>query len=204
MSSAEANWRDLAVSNPPSAFVEHDASCCRLALRWLTAQDAARTRHDAEPPAWIPELWEWGPQAWPLSLCQAVGCERLDCGGLAALAHLVWSARVPDVVGVQAVLRYTVEDVGHWQAVWARHGSRARWCTGQLAYHELVGLSGSTGALRLWDPTDGHPLTASSGYSQPVALKLTGSRALRFGNDALPPGVWQPIGTMPPKTIDMP
>jgi hypothetical protein len=96
-------------------------------------------------------------------------------------------------VSVQAVIQYEAEDVAHWQAAWVRSGTEARWCSGSVAYHELVGLYNAIGQLRLWDPTDGHPLEPGHGYGQPVALRLTGGRALRFGNHLATPGVWQSV-----------
>lgn len=193
MGSDGADWRALAVSWPPSGFVEHNAACCRLARRWLIAQDVARTGQCEEPPSWITEHWLWGSQAWPLALCQAVESERLDCGGLAALAKLVWSARCRHVVGVQAVVRYATEDGAHWEAAWSRQGSQAHWCSGPLAYHELVGLSDDDGELRLWDPTEGHPIAPGTGYGQPVAMRIAGERVLRFGDHLVEPGIWQPL-----------
>src|SRR5574342_271092 len=82
-----ARWK----VQPPSQLVDHGHDCCRVARAWLVSLDYSLDSVLASAdrfrgPGWIRDRYPWGPSRWPLSWCEVVVAEQLDCGALTALA----------------------------------------------------------------------------------------------------------------------
>src|SRR5829696_6133350 len=78
-----------------SAFLHHGKSCCTMAREWLFGTDHSQLngQHRLMGPRWLRKRYEWGPSQWPMTWCQALEQESLDCGALAALTREIFVAR---------------------------------------------------------------------------------------------------------------
>ena len=173
----------------PSVLTAHSHTCCEVAASWLASMDASHCLR-AAPPYWIVDRYEWGATRWPLYLCEAVRAERLDCGALAALSLMAWRRRCPSVFAVQLIQRYSEQDIDHWSATWQRAGVQCDWISGDLIYHEAVGIV-KDGVLSVWDSTDGIFLSHEArGYGSIQGICAHAPGILRFGPHLLNPGQW--------------
>ena len=161
----------------------------------------ARAAQDpyAQPPAWISHRWRWGPSRWPLTWCEAVRAERLDCGALTELAVEASLVSGFPVVKIQLVQEWDRERLLEWQARWAAVGVDSSWIQAPFAYHELVGVLRGASVM-LWDPVDGLCREGGQpGYGRVVAIRLVPCGGLPLSSHpgtltwdrvALRPGRW--------------
>jgi hypothetical protein len=160
-------------NRPASAFVSHDAPCCRIALGWFTAMARSAGRMFGRAPWSLTERWSWGPTHWPLSWCEAVRRPELDCGGLAQLAEIALQEAGNEVVRVQLLECASSEHAAHWAARWSAVPGSPRWIWGEFVYHEAVGVVAGA-AMRIWDPTEGrwHESATSTNHGKIVAIRV--------------------------------
>lgn len=200
MASCAAAYERLIKHVPiPSRLVHHGASCCDIARAWYLAMDRSfRLRHGRTvPPSWLGEYHEWGPSGWPLSWCEAVNQESLDCGALACICTDVFLDRGDNAVGAQVVQRFDHEACLSWSERWQSDGQNTRWIDAPLVYHEVCAVTSDSG-LRLWDPSESRwidPSTDSVGHGRLISLKLAFPEGERhsFGNYIVEAGKWTKI-----------
>lgn len=187
-------WGDRTVSE----FRTHDGGCCRNAARWVVAMDRsfAGSVCVGTGPVWLGEWFEWGPVAWPEFLCRAVAEERLDCGGFAALAGMIFAARGMRTVRVQLVEEFSLETTSMWGSMWVAGGVAPTWMCGSLVYHEACGVVSDDGTIRLWDGEHGHWIDprVCQGYRSVRAMKVLGGAGepavLRWGEHEVEGNRW--------------
>ncbi|HUR22900.1 MAG TPA: hypothetical protein VMZ73_03405 [Acidimicrobiales bacterium] len=177
------------VSDP----VDHGSSCCAAARRWLGAVHAA-----GGPTAplsglgWISELYPWGPTQWPISWCEIVGQEKLDCGAHSAVAREVVRRSGVELLGVQLLLWAGAGDIAHWASTWRSQGVAPTWLFDEMYYHEAVGVAGET--LVVLDTTRNCrvPPDEGPGRGNAAAIRVTGGDAdtLRWGEHEVRVGHW--------------
>lgn len=146
-------------NRPASHLADHGHHCCRKARAWLHATARAMACLDGVMPRWIRERWDWGPHEWPLSWCQIIEREEIDCGAFAALTREALLAIGCRRAAVQLIERFDTSTVENWSARWDGE-SCTSWLFGRVCFHEAVGLvcpsesSPQRTALRVWDPVD--------------------------------------------------
>ena len=180
-------WQE--VSDP----VDHGTSCCAAARRWLGAIHAAGGATAAlSGLGWISDMYPWGPSQWPMSWCNLVEQEKLDCGAHAAVAREVVRAGGVELLGVQLLLWAGASDIAHWGATWREEGVAATWLFDAIYYHEAVGLAGES--LVVLDTTRNArvPPDAGPGNGSVAAIRVSGGDAetLRWGRYDLAVGQW--------------
>lgn len=181
--------RRQVVSEP----IDHGSACCRTARRWLGAVHAA-----GAPSApltglgWIADMYPWGPTRWPISWCELVEQEKLDCGAQAAVAREVLRDSGFAALGVQLLIRANTTDIGHWRRTWTDGGVAPNWLFERLYYHEAVGIAAD--GLAVFDPTRNWriPPDAATGDGTVAAIRVTGSPSptVRWGRHELTVGDW--------------
>src|SRR4051812_2443894 len=95
--------------HPPSSIVHHDQRCCEEARLWFLAYARSMeidtlSHFTTKAPTWLSRLFTWGPSEWPISWCQLVREDVVDCGVFAALAREVFKAQGHEVHPAQALL----------------------------------------------------------------------------------------------------
>ena len=184
----------------PSQLTNHGTGCCMGARSWIRAFDrsSAFVNGHWTPPAWIRERYTWGPRRWPISWCQIIDCEVLDCGALAALATEVFRMRGDAAAQIQMVLQYSASITHGWRSAWQSAGESAEWISGSLCYHEATVITRGSQAT-IWDPTDSQwvedDLASSGAFGSVVALKPSldptmSNGVLRWGAIDLSVGHW--------------
>lgn len=162
-----AVWADRV----PSQLSHHDRSCCESARAWFRAMALSRQASESEP-AWISRRYRWGPSPWPLSWCEAVTREALDCGAMMALAIVSFRLRGKLAVPVQLVELVPPNWSGNFRATWEAAGLSPDWIRGDLVYHEACGIL-DAGQVFLWDPTDSSwRVPSAAGPLRVVAVRL--------------------------------
>ncbi len=185
---------ELLHAQPVSQPVDHGHACCRAARRWLGSIHAARASSaPLSGLAWISEMYPWGPSRWPMSWCELVEQEKLDCGAQAAVAREVLrnSGSVP--LGVQLLIRANPADIAHWRRAWVDGGVAPGWLFERLYYHEAVSVSEDR--LVLFDPTRNWkiPPDAATGDGTVAAIRVSGghTKTVQWGRHQLTVGDWK-------------
>jgi hypothetical protein len=172
---------------------DHGSACCSTARRWLSAVHAAA---GATSPlsglGWIAEMYPWGPSKWPMSWCNLVEQDKLDCGAQSAVTREVLRANGSAVLGVQLLIRASPTDIGHWGSTWRDDGVAPTWLFERLYYHEAVGLV--EGTLTVFDPTRNWKVR-SDGRTEDgtvAAIRVSGGDAttVMWGRHELAVGEW--------------
>ena len=157
----------------PSTLSHHGAACCSMARSWLLALDRSMRLPDDCLPSWISDFYEWGPSRWPLHWCEAAHAEKLDCGGLSALARHLLHAREAAILSCQLIRQFDDATVAHWIETWKQAGLVPDWIHAELIYHETCAIL-REGRVELWDPSSNtllEPITLPH-YGRIVAIRL--------------------------------
>jgi hypothetical protein len=180
-------WQEVSVP------VDHGSACCAGARRWLGAIHAA-----GGPTAplsglgWISDMYPWGPSRWPMSWCDLVDQQKLDCGAHSAVAREVARGVGVELLGVQLLLWSGASDIAHWASAWREGGVAPTWLFDGLYYHEAVGVSGES--LAVLDTTRNARVTPDTapGNGSVAAIRVSGGHAetLRWGRHDLVVGQW--------------
>ncbi len=173
--------------------VDHGSACCRTARRWLGSIHAAGAPSaPLSGLAWISEMYPWGPSGWPISWCELVEQEKLDCGAQAALAREALRDSGSVVLGVQLLIRASSADIAHWRRAWADGGIAPGWLFERLYYHEAVGVSDDH--LVVFDPTRNWkiPPDATTSDGTVAAIRVSGghTNTVQWGQHELTVGDW--------------
>jgi hypothetical protein len=187
----------------PSAIFHHGKACCATAREWLFATDHSQLNgdHKLMGPRWLRRKYNWGPSQWPMSWCQAVEQDELDCGALAAVTREVFTARGVLCHSVQLVQQYSEETTNHWSTKWTKHPASTHWIQGALIYHEACAVQISANEIRIWDPSAAcwvNPKQAG-GYGSVLALRLTtdtdDAGLFSWAHHEIPSGEWHVLRT---------
>ena len=180
-------WQE--VSHP----IDHGTSCCAAARRWLSAIHAAGGATAAlSGLGWISDMYPWGPSQWPMSWCNLVEQQKLDCGAHSAVAREVVRVSGVELLGVQLLLWAGASDIAHWGATWREEGVAPTWLFDAIYYHEAVGLAGES--LVVLDTTRNARVApdAGPGNGSVAAIRVSGGDAepVRWGRYDLAVGQW--------------
>ncbi len=191
-------WQDW----PASTLSHHGAACCRVAREWVVATDYAQLGGESvlAGPRWIRHRYPWGPSRWPIHWCEAVRRKTLDCGALAALAHVVFLARGVRSFPAQFIEQFTEDAARDWQSRWADEETPSDWIKGDLIYHEGCAVVTAGQELKVWDPTASWWVNAKQfgGYHGVLAVRIFDAQAetgtaYRWGEHTILPNVWNKL-----------
>ncbi len=162
---------------PPSSIAHHGKACCATAREWLFATDHSQLNgeHKLMGPRWLRRKYKWGPSHWPMTWCDAVEQDSLDCGALAAISTEVFTVRGLDCYPVQLIQQYSEETTSHWSSKWTTHPASTHWIDGALIYHEACAVQTGANEIRIWDPSSACWVNPKQfgGYGSVLALRLT-------------------------------
>ncbi len=190
-------WQEVSVP------VDHGLPCCAAARRWLGAiHSAGRPTAAISGLGWISEMYPWGPSKWPMSWCELVAQQKLDCGAHSAVAREVVRGGGMELLGVQLLLWAGTSDIAHWGSAWRQEGVDPTWLFDALYYHEAVGVAGET--LVVLDTTRNSrvPSDGAPGNGSVAAIRVSGGDAatLRWGRQELAVGQWTLLTGVDPRT----
>ncbi len=194
------------IEHPSSSIVHHERSCCEEARLWFLAyarsmEGWTSSQYQLKPPAWLSQLFTWGPSPWPISWCQVFKEKKIDCGVFAALAREVFKAQGFDAHPAQALLSYNQNCTEHWKDLW-RKGSRKidqnsrrevfPWVGDHVVYHEACILEMPNGEARFYDSTFSNWLEPQKrvGFGALLAVRSECPRLLIWGDKTLSCGEW--------------
>ena len=202
-----ARWME----HPTSSIVHHEKACCEEARLWFLAyarsmESSALSRYRSKPPHWLSQLFQWGPSEWPISWCQLVNENVIDCGVFAALAREIFKAQGIDAHPAQVLLMYNETCTGHWKELWksgtqAKKGDKKKgpkneqfffpWIGNELVYHEVCVVE-TAGRARIYDSTWGNWLESEHrvGYGSLLAIRTECPRILKWNNKTIGCGEW--------------
>jgi hypothetical protein len=173
LNAALERWR----YSPSSVILHHGKSCCTIAREWLFRTDHSQLngQHRLTGPRWLRKKYDWGPSQWPMTWCQALEQDSLDCGALTALTREIFVTRDVICHSVQLVQQYSEATTSHWSTKWADHPASTHWIHGALIYHEACGVEVGTDEIRIWDPSAGWWANPKQfgGFGSIVALRIT-------------------------------
>ena len=153
-------------------------------------------------PVWIYDTFKWGPHDWPVRWRDVPVMRYTDCGLMAALSTEVYRWRGTFAAPVQLVLKFNGWSTLGWANLWRTAALPAHWCDGDYAYHEVTGVAGRGGELRLWDALGRFwmPAPVHETYEGIVALRIDGDpqRIARIGGQRLRSGRWY---ALPPESV---
>ena len=189
------SWQD--VSRP----VDHGSSCCASARGWLGAIHAAGGPTAAlSGLGWISEMYPWGPTQWPMSWCELVEQQKLDCGAHASVAREVARQGGVQLLGVQLLLWAGARDIAHWGSAWREGGVTPTWLFEGLYYHEAVGAAAD--GLVVLDTTRNARVLPDGGSTNGsvAAIRVSGADAevVRWGPHDLTTDKWMVLAGVAP------
>lgn len=201
------------IEHPTSSILHHDRACCDEARLWFLAfarsmEIGVLSQYEIKAPTWLLENFTWGPTEWPISWCEVVQEEIIDCGVFAALAREVFAAQGHSVHPAQALLRYNADCTMHWRELWK--GSKSKkdnepkgrekkevfpWIGNELVYHELCVLELPDGTAKLYDATAGNWYLpeSRSGFSALLAVRTDCPRVLTWNKRPMICGEWMEV-----------
>jgi hypothetical protein len=167
-----ARWEDF----PFSVLSHHGETCCDIAREWLRSMDFGQLNGGdlLSGPRWIRQKYDWGPSAWPLYWCEAVGRNVIDCGAHAALAHEAFDARGVTSFRAQFVQSYSPDAVQQWRSKWAAGDASDHWLDNDFIYHEGNAVLIGGDQVKLWDGSAGcwiNPRQAG-GYGSLMSVRV--------------------------------
>ncbi len=189
-----AKWQSF----PFSCLSHHGDACCDIAREWLVAMDFAQLNGGdiLSGPRWMRQKYDWGPSAWPLHWCDAVGRNTIDCGAHAALAQEAFAARGVISFRAQFVQRYSPDATSQWRRKWGEEQVSDAWLSDELIYHEGNALLVGSNEVKLWDPSAGCWINPrqSGGYGSLAAVRIFvgghDAGVLRWGDHLIEPNAW--------------
>ena len=200
-SAAMEKWQHF----PTSVISHHGKACCRIAREWFLAMDYSllNAGNPLTGPRWLRHKYKWGPSAWPIHWCEAVGQKTLDCGALAALAHEIFINRGVTSFPVQLIHQYSEDAARQWYAGWHGNEGSVHWIKEDLIYHEGCAVVVRDNEIKVWDSTASWWINPKQfgGYGGVVVLRVFAgsaghngsSAALSWGTHRIVPNQWQKI-----------
>lgn len=191
--------------HPASAILHHDDSCCDEAKLWFLSYARSMeigfsSEFALKPPTWLCERFTWGPSVWPISWCEVVEQEIIDCGVFAVLAREVFEAQGQKAYPARSLLSYTSDCTQHWRGQWSEAwkeqsenvGEAFPWVGSALVYHELCVLETADGRARFYDSTNGtwYDPDQRLGFASVIAVRSECPRTLKWGDKDIVCGEW--------------
>ena len=190
-----AEWARASVST----LVDH-GPCCAAARGWIVAMSrsvdfAATDGLTFAAPRWLMHRWKWGPTCWPISWCEAINAEAIDCGVFAAFAREIFRAKGVEAYGGQVLRTCAESTTAHWRARWAAVPGAFNWIGEDTVYHEVCVVRSGPAEVRLYDPTDGTWLehAVHGGHGGHLAIRAELPVALQWGPHTLVNGQWTEV-----------
>jgi hypothetical protein len=188
-------WAQASVST----LADH-GRCCAAARGWLVAMSrsldfAATDGLVFAAPRWLMHRWKWGPTRWPVSWCEAVRAEAVDCGVFGAFAREIFRAKGVEAYGGQVLRSCAGTTTAHWRAKWAALPGAFNWIGENAVYHEVCIVRVGRAEARVYDPTDGAWLehAVKGGHGGHLAIRGELPVALQWGPHTLVNGQWTEI-----------
>jgi hypothetical protein len=185
-------WRQASGS-----ALAHHGPCCDRARAWVIAvgrsYDFASTDGlTFAAPRWLTRRWAWGPTRWPITWCEAIKAEAIDCGVFAVFAVEIFRAKGVEAYLGQLVRSCAEERIAHWRRKWAAMPGAFNWIGTRVVYHEVCVVRVGPGEAWVYDPTEGIWLEprGPSGHNAHLAIRAEIPVALRWGAHALVNGQW--------------
>jgi hypothetical protein len=188
---------------PASSISHHGRRCCRLAREWVFSMDYSQLNGESllAAPRWLRQKFDWGPSPWPLTWCEAVEQESLDCGALASLAHEIFTARGVKSFPTQFIQQYSEQAARHWHKQWNAEGTPANWIKEDLIYHEGCAVVVRDNEIRIWDPSASWWMNPKQlgGYGGILAIRIFdtmqngSSSSFNWGKHRLTANQWQKV-----------
>lgn len=191
---AELRKRDLV--GTPSSELSHCGACCDQAKDWLVmmarSYDFSITdQSDHALPSWLISVYKWGPTQWPISWCQAVTKEEIDCGVFAAFTYHILKAKGCETYRAQVLLNFDATFYRHMNTRWSDIAKKIDWIGDGKFYHEVCAIV-SNGALGIYDPTDAVMLSPefNRGHGSVAAVNVESGRMYSWGQYQVGQSVW--------------
>jgi hypothetical protein len=188
---------------PYSALTHHGKRCCTIAREWIFSMDYSQLNggNKLTGPRWLRHKFKWGPSEWPLTWCEAVEREQLDCGAHASLAHEVFTARGIRSYPAQFIQQFSEDATRQWCEKWGCEGVPTQWVKEDLIYHEGCAVVVRDNEIKVWDPSAGWWVSPKQfgGYGGLLALRVFTPHAeqslthLTWGRHRITPNHWQKI-----------
>jgi hypothetical protein len=194
------------VEHPTSSLLHHDQPCCEEARLWFMAlarsmEGWAAGQFELRAPTWLSQKFEWGPSLWPMSWCELVKEETIDCGVFAALAREIFRAQGHQAHGGQCLLHYNETCTSHWKDLWkdrmpARDNKRGfkgfNWIGDNKVYHEVCIVEMPDQTAKVYDATfnQWYESEGRNGFGGLMAVRSECPRLLRWGDKILSCGEW--------------
>lgn len=189
---------------PCSALTHHGQRCCQIAREWVFSMDFSQLNGSnlLTGPRWLRQKYQWGPSSWPLTWCEAVERETLDCGAHASLAHEVFTARGVESYPVQFIQQFSEDATRQWCEKWGCEGVSTHWVKEDLIYHEGCAVRVGKGReIKVWDPSAGWWVNPKQfgGYGGVLAIRIfsgysdKATEPFTWGSNKITPNQWQKI-----------
>ena len=194
------------LEHPTSSILHHDQICCDKARLWFLSmarsmEGSTSTQFNLRAPIWLTEQFEWGPSIWPISWCELVKEDVIDCGVFAALAREIFQAQGHNVYPAQALLSYDEHCTSHWKDLWKnrmpkkegqRPGEIFNWVGNKVVYHEVCVVEMPGYRAQIYDATFGswYEPVSRTGFGALLAVRVECPRLLFWGNKTLSCGEW--------------
>jgi len=194
----------------PSKFLHHGKACCSIARTWLLSMDHSQLngQHQFMGPRWVRRKYDWGPSQWPMTWCEAVEREFLDCGALAALTSEIFANRGVVCHRVELIQQYTDDTTDHWTTKWNDHPASTHWIQGPLIYHEGCAIETNAREIKIWDPSSGWWANPKQfgGYGSILAVRVTvedyqPSKRFIWNHHEITSSEWHILETLAPSRV---
>lgn len=199
------NW----LEHPTSSILHHHQPCCDKARLWFLSmarsmEGSTSLQYNLKVPIWLTEHFEWGPSIWPISWCEVVKEDVIDCGVFAALAREILTAQGHRVYPAQALLSYDENCTNHWKDLWIkrmpknedkRPGEIFNWVGDHVVYHEICIVEANDYKALVYDATFGnwYEPFSRTGFGSLLAVRSECPRLLFWGKKTLSCGEWVKI-----------
>lgn len=194
------------VEHPTSTLLHHDKACCEEARLWFLSlarsmEGWSAGQIDLKAPTWLSQKWEWGPSQWPMSWCELMKEETIDCGVFAVLAREIFRAQGRSAHAGQCLLNYNSVCTGHWKDLWKdrmpgnndkKEFKGFNWIGETVVYHEVCILEMPDQTARVYDSTfnQWYEPEGRTGFAGLLAIRSESPRLLRWGDKTLSFGEW--------------
>jgi hypothetical protein len=194
------------IEHPTSSLLHHDKACCEEARLWFLSLACsmdgwATGQFELKAPTWLSQKYEWGPSLWPMSWCELMKEETIDCGVFAALARDIFRAQGHQAHGGQCLLQYNDRCTGHWQDLWKermpsldrqREFKGFKWIGQSVVYHEVCIIEMADQTAKVYDASfnQWYEPEGRKGFAGLMAVRSECPRLLRWGSKNLSCGEW--------------
>ena len=194
------------IEHPTSSLVHHDKACCEEARLWFLSlarsmEGWAAGQFELKAPTWLSQKYEWGPSLWPMSWCELMKEEVIDCGVFAVLAREIFRAQGHVAHGGQCLLNYNQICTDHWKDLWRdrmpftpgkREYKGFNWIGHDIVYHEVCIVEMPDQTAKVYDASFNQWYEAEGrrGFGGLLAVRSECPRLLTWGDKTLSYGEW--------------